>query len=514
VYSQEEATSDGPERNLMALQLDTLSSAPLTNLPKDETAPAFSPDGTFLIFVGEQDGTRNLYRLDWDGRVQQLTRVVGGNFSPVLSSDGLWMVFTSFRRTSLDIYRAPASLWNPAAVSLSPEPAAPAQKKTTASLPVQPAGRPGPERGRAPNSSAAASADSPKPPQRASLLASQELFISTDHPYRFRASTDLFFPLFFYSSTDGLFMATLWQASEYLGNHTLQTTFQYSSGNDFLDYQVQYQYKRFRPQFILGSEGQHYYRDFSKNELRREWDHLAGVVYPFDRYHRGELFAASVLREDQFPKVPQFNEKSQESLVAASLVRDTVAGRYLSEISGNRLRATYQIARPVFGGNREYKTHAFEVHQFVPTGRDSAFAFRGLSSISNGTNPQSIRLGGVDRLRGYSRNGDGNHSSRFVVGNLEWRVPLKYLNYTTWFIFPDFYFRSLQGVVFTDAGYDWSRSSDLNHLKATRVRHSVGGGLRVPTFILQTFLITLSMDIVKRTDSRHWVWYFSLGPEF
>ncbi|MBI4396561.1 MAG: PD40 domain-containing protein [Elusimicrobia bacterium] len=497
VYSQEFADEPlprhRPERNLVALNLTSLATTVLTDLPNNEGSPVFTPDGNSLLFIGNADGVPNLYRLDVaEGRAVQLTRVIGGIFSPAFSKEGNALVFSSFRRGSQNVYLAKPSLWK------EPPPAAPA-------LALQPSRF----YGAAGSSPETAHPPSPAPPSPWE----SPLFSSARRPYRFRASTDLFFPFLYYSSTDGLFLATLWQASEYLGNHQLGASMQYSSGNDFLDYQVQYQYRRFRPQFFMEAGGLSYFRDFSKTELRRESETLLGVAYPFDRYHRVEGVLGSLVREDHYDRFPQFNELERENIWSLSLLRDATLGRYLAVTSGNRFRATYQVARPVFGGNRSYRSHAFELHQFVPTGRESVMAFRGMTGVSSGDEPQLFRLGGADRIRGYARRLEANQASRFVMGNLEWRVPLKYTNFTG-FIFPDINIKAVYGVVFMDAGYDWTRSQDLERLSVTNVRHSVGAGVRLPTFILQTFPLTLSVDVAKRTDAHNWTWYFSLGPEF
>ncbi len=513
VFSRERVAAapegDVPERDLTAMDLATLSTASLTDLRGDETAPAFTPDGRSLIFTADGGGTADLHRLDLaDGRVARLTRVKGGNFYPAVSPADGRLAFSSFRGGSQHVYEAEPSLWQAPASTAS------------ASFPVQPSARSWASLVRGP---AAPAGSSPPPvnpdgPPAEGRSAAQAwdtgLFTGEGRPYRFRASTDLFFPLFFYSSTDGLFLAAFWQASEYLGNHQLQTAVQYSSGNDFLDYQAQYTYKRFRPQFFLGAGGQNFFRDFAKTELRRESEQTAGASYPLDRFHRLEGVAGSIYREDRFDEDPRRNHEERENLWALSFVRDTTTGRYLSVTAGTRFRATHQVSRRVFGGDRDYKSQIFEFHHFAPTGRESALAFRGMAGASAGDSPQLFRLGGVDRIRGYARNADANKAARFAMGNLEWRVPLMYLNARTGFMFPDFALKAVYGTLFTDAGYDWSRSRDLNHLEATRVRHSVGAGLRFPVFIIQTFFVTASVDVAKRTDAGNWVWYVSLGPEF
>lgn len=513
----EEAT---PERDLIMLNLATLSSMSLTNLPGDERSPAFLPDGRSIVFTAAADGVTNLYTLDLAaGRAKQITHVVGGNFEPAVARDGSFMVFTSFRRGYKHLYRADPSLWTAPSSSAtvvydnlpskgawaSLTAAAPAAAKPQASLKSR--GAPPAVRAGALPPADEEAMSPPKAPE-------EMVAISDRRPYKLRASTDLFFPVFYYSSADGLYVATLWQYSEYLGNHQLQTNFQYSSGDRFLDYDVTYTYKRFRPQFVIGGGGKSYYKNYSRTEVRKESNFLTGIVYPLDRVARLEVLAASIFREDSFPNSPQLNNGERENVLSGSYVRDTTAGRYLSVLSGDRFRFSYDVSRPAFGGDRNYDAHTLEYHHFEPTGRESALAFRGMSSVSTGKSPVIYRLGGDDRLRGYARNEEVNKSSRYVIGNLEWRVPLKYLNYYTWFFFPDFYFRAVYGTLFTDVGYDWDRSSDLRNLQATHIRNSVGGGLRIPTFILQTYLITLSLDVAKRTDLDDWVYYLGIGPAF
>jgi Tol biopolymer transport system component len=518
-----------PERDLAALDLTTLSTAALTALPGREYAPAFTPDGRGLLFTGEADGVPNLYHLDLSaGTARRLTRMMGGAFTPSVSSDGAFAVYSAYRRGSQAVYRADSSLWGASPLSRSTATLVfdgqPSRELSFSGGMIASASfgaaNAAPSDGPAPSASAdVSSAPTPRGAKGgeaspAGYYENDRTLLGPRSPYRFRASTDLFFPLFFYSSTDGLFLAAFWQASEHLGNHQLQSTLQYSSGSDFLDYDVQYTYRRFRPQFFVRAGGLNYFRDISRAELRRESDQTAGVAYPLDRFHRIETVAATVYREDSFEKFPQFDREERENLAAVSFVRDTTTGRYLAVTDGDRFRATYQVARPVLGGDRDYDSHTFEYHRFLPTGREGTVAFRGQTGVSAGPSPQLFRLGGVDRVRGYSRNADENKAQKYVLGNLEWRVPLRFTNISTWFLFPDFYLKAVYATLFTDAGYDWSRSSDLNRLRATDVRHSVGAGLRFPVFIIQTYLVTASVDVAKRTDADAWVWYFSLGPEF
>lgn len=488
-FSLEVPAGEKYERDLAALDLETLQVRLLTTLPGEETAPCFTPDGKSLVFVGDAlEGVRNLYRLDVDsGRVLLLTRVIGGNDKPSISRDGSRIVFSSFRHNSEDVYVAGPALWNPpdgkAEVVLAAQAARPV---SVSSAPVVP-----------PFLSAEGGA----------------FGFSEKVPYRFRASTDLFFPVVYYSSQDGLFFAGLWQASEHLGNHEVQGTIQYGSGQNFVDYQAQYTYKRFRPQFMIGMSGLTEYQDLEKLQQHRERNRFVGVVYPLDRFQSLSTRLVTQRWEDIVRGDVPSDAFDKNNFASFSFIRDTSTGRYLAVTDGSRFRLTENTARYVLGGTRDYNTTQAEFHRFAPTGGESALAFRSIAGTSAGVSPELFRIGGPDRLRGYSRNDLGNQASRYAIGNLEWRVPLKYLNDAGVALFPEIAFKALYGVLFVDGGYDGT-PGDRMALGAKRVRSSVGAGFLIPSFILQTYPLTLSADVAKRTDDGHWSWYLSLGPEF
>ena len=101
-----------------------------------------------------------------------------------------------------------------------------------------------------------------------------------------------------------------------------------------------------------------------------------------------------------------------------------------------------------------------------------------------------------------------------MITNLEWRFPLKYMDRAAVPLLPSFAVKAIYGTLFTDTGYDWTKTGDLSRLNADHVRNSVGAGLRFPCFAFQSYPLTVSLDMAKRTDAGRWVWYLSLGPEF
>lgn len=110
-----------------------------------DTAPAWTPDGRFLLFSSDRGGIFNLYA--WEGatgRIRQVTNVELGAYEPDVSPDGRTIVFVGYSRAGFDLATIPfdEASW------LDPLPAAPAPPLATwptateASLPAPLPSRP------------------------------------------------------------------------------------------------------------------------------------------------------------------------------------------------------------------------------------------------------------------------------------------------------------------------------------------------------------------------------------
>ncbi|MBD0337665.1 MAG: PD40 domain-containing protein [Thermoleophilia bacterium] len=81
----------------------------LTRSPAHEYAPAWSPDGAQLMFVGYRHGNAELYAMRADGTgLRRLTRHRAEELTPSWSPDGRRIAFTSDRSGAFDIYVANA----------------------------------------------------------------------------------------------------------------------------------------------------------------------------------------------------------------------------------------------------------------------------------------------------------------------------------------------------------------------------------------------------------------------
>lgn len=438
--------------------------------------PVVSPDGSAVLFTSDAGLRFELYELaPASGEITRLTRVIGGNFTPAYSPDGKKILFSSFRNGCMSVYSGAREYFLNEPVRRVPASGAP---------------------------SAAA------PPE-----ASTGVF----KPYRFKASTDLFFPALMFSSPGGLFWMNYWQASDMLGNNNVNLFMNYNSGSDFLSYQANYSFAKYRMPIFLQSAGLSAKHNLDGRDLefdRKDWRFAAGTAYPFDRHNRLELFFIHKSVTDKFDGIDAADHFRTRA-AQVSYVRDTVSGLYLTAVRGSRTELSYIKAADVLGGNQAYDVYTAQRLQYVPLSKRSAFVDRLLAGESAGRDRKSFNFGGLGGVRGFSSSSDLDSASRVLVNNFEFRTPLlKDLNYYMWFMFPDFYFKAIYAKVFFDSAYGWNTHAQLRNFRASDIKSSAGVGVNIHTFLLQSFQFILSFDYAVRTSDGGRIFYFYLGPLF
>ena len=336
VFSKEVKTSDKGkpyQRDLYKLDLLTDATTQLTDYNGDEISPCVSTDNETVIFVSDKDGVNDLYSLGLKtGEVKKLTSVIGGNYDPAFSPDGSRIAFSSFRKGSRHIYVSGAGAFENKPVIYS---------KPGGDAPLVQKPFPGP---------------------------------FTYNPYRFSASTDLFFPFLYYSTYDGLFIAMYWQISEMLGNHTALLYTQYSSGADFLDYSLEYAYTKYRPQLFFRLQGQGSYIDWYGYLHRSVHAQLTGVSYPLNRYNSVSfaLQNALVTEIDRTDPDNVIKTITNEHAYQVGYSRDTAVRKYIQVTRGSRLGLTCQFGTDAYGADYIYQDTVFEYNKFFPLGKEHA----------------------------------------------------------------------------------------------------------------------------------------------
>lgn len=73
-----------------------------------DTAPAWSPDGNTLAYASDESGVSfNIYAVNLDGYVWQITRNISTNVVPVWSPDGAYIAYVTNHRTDWMAYKTP-----------------------------------------------------------------------------------------------------------------------------------------------------------------------------------------------------------------------------------------------------------------------------------------------------------------------------------------------------------------------------------------------------------------------
>ncbi len=497
VFSGEMMSADGLEpngRDLFQLNIETLATDQLTNLPGDEREPTLLSDGS-IVFVRDRNQTGevgfNLYRLISSSQPPvQMTDMVGGAFLPHYSAVTDSLYYVGFYAGEKHIYQYQAPHFTgrgPVVSSILGEGEAALnlkQKALTQALNTWPEGLVSP------------------------------LIQGSVQPYKWKGSTDLFLPFFFYSSLDGFVLADIWQFSDLLGRHQVQQQFQYASSADLYDAAVFYTYARFRPQFTFGVRSQRFYRDVDQMHQRRNNSVIGLLTYPLDRVNAIQAGAGINDQEDRFLDNSEVDYETADRFWVAGLIHDTVSGRYLVPTQGRRVGLYYQQGAETLKGNQSYKTQALDAAQYFRLPRESTLATRLFYGRSTGEEVQVFRLGGIDRIRGVSSRSLANKKSNVAIASGEMRIRLSYLNARTKFLYPDFFFKAAYLILFDDIGYGWNSRTEREAFELSRTGNSAGIGISWPTFILQTFKLDFTVLYAKRTDDGSDIWFVTLGPSF
>lgn len=478
------------QKDLFLLDVETLAITQLTSTPSDEMDPSWAPDGDSIIYIGDYAGIYNIYRMDVSGLKEeiqeenpeldifQLTDVKIGVFTPEISRDGERLLFASHRYGEMNIHCGELPQEEVFVRKLKGG----KEEIAIAQLPQEPT----------------------EP-----IISPYPSPVTRIHPYRFKASTDLIFPLLFYSTTEGLYTAGYWQASDLLGNHMMTLVVEYASEYDWLNYGVGYIYQRWRPSLGFFAYGKMRRESESDNNTVRtsEFAEEIMVSYPFDRFRRVDLGLITEFKREWNGD----NIRTRENGVALSLVRDTTEGKILDIMSGSRANFTVYQAFKALDGDFDYTKYILDARKYFKLSERNILAFRFLGMLSQGKDREESSLGGESKLRGLSKGAFSG--SRLALVNAEWRFMLfPEINWRFRLLWPEIYLKSLQFALFTDSGAAWNEPEEIKGI--SDIKNTIGIGLRINTFLMQMFPFTLRLDYGWRTDKFTGKFYFSLGPTF
>ena len=77
------------------MNADGSGATQLTDTPKLNSSPDWSPSGNRIAFESMRDNQREIYVMNADGTGQTRLTFTGNNYGPKWSPDGSWLVFSS-----------------------------------------------------------------------------------------------------------------------------------------------------------------------------------------------------------------------------------------------------------------------------------------------------------------------------------------------------------------------------------------------------------------------------------
>jgi hypothetical protein len=407
----------------------------LTEDRAKDVEPAWTPDGTHVVFRSDRDGVSNLYALRLEDRaLLRATNVLGGAFTPDVDPRGGDVVFANYTSSGYDLHRAALDL-----EALAP--ADPFEDPYPAVLPLPPPAD-GPER-----------TYRPFPTALPRFWGPYVAYI--DDEWRFGIAT---------AGADPL-LRHAYGASTYWGSDT-----------ERVSARAYYQYDRFRPTLSISLQQQEEPEPEARLRTREVTVRASVPLVRKIRWSQSVSLAWRRNREDLFgPRPARLDLGGLEGAWSWSSAR-----RYpfsVSPVDGSRLRVAYVKEDPALGSDvslgklamdaRSYARGLGENHVLaVLLAGGTTFGQPGfLRSFEVGGFPdgnlQDVVRTNMAVLRGYD---DGAFTGRhFVSGSLEYRLPLAHPQ--RGFRSLPVFLRHLHAAAFVDAAHAWSGPFALDDLK-------------------------------------------------
>ncbi len=470
--------------DLYLLHLDSGALERLTSDRYQDVDPAFSPDGTRLVFASDRTpygvgGGQNLFVLDLATRaIRYLTYGDWRDEGPRWSAATGLITFTSDRRGAFDVYTVdstgrgrqetavPGGLFDPEWVPSAGKYVVAGFENLSFSIYTV-----APEADSVPGDTVALAASPASPSWQwaelgDSMAARVEAGRYAEHyTLDFAAGGALYSPG--YVSAQG----ATFLLSDMLGDHEVFLSlmaFQQGSGvNDLLSNvngTAFYLDQSRRLNWGVGAyrtRGYFYAGDLDQVYQESAYGGFVSLRYPLSRFSRieGQMGAA-------YSDKTSYTFATDQLSVGFPHRRGMITANYLSYVHDN---SVWLATGPIDGSFAEVTTGvvndlqnarldswllAGDLRRYVRTGLRTALALRAFAFYSGGEFPERVAIGGSWALRGYPEYSyvAGDHA---VMGNAEWRFPITdYL--ALGFPIGELRLPGVQGALFTDLGRAWS----------------------------------------------------------
>ncbi len=534
------------QNDIYDIDVESKEIARITNTPDDnESFPVVGPDGNQLLFISDQNGINNIYKLDLDKNESAVpvTNSLDGLYQLSLSKDGKKLAFSSLYEAGFNIFL----LNNPFEINLDEKELPPTKYVAGLKKPANQANEDTlvfENAQRENDDSEKLSFYTGKYVDTTNVYGDSvkidfnnyvfggnsslnidstdsvnQKFNLTDNldshgnykvnKYKITFSPDIIYANAGYSSLYGLLGTTVLSFSDVLGNHRLVgvTSLQIDLKNS--DYGLAYQYLGERMNY--GLEGFHtarflfLSRGIGTNLFRfRNFGAIGSLSYPLNKFYRveGALSYLNVSSENlDNPGEP--TEKVSYLIPTVSFVHDNVLWGYTSPIDGTRYRFDLFGYPGFFDSNKSFYSLLGDYRTYFKMGDFYSFAFRLSGGYSGGRNPQRFFIGGIDNWinRSFATTEIPINSASdfaFLTAGLPLRgfdyaerIGTRYGLMNLEFRFPlirylvtgplPILFSNILGVAFADIGAAWNKNSDLRFFERNAYNNVVSRDLLMGT---------------------------------
>jgi hypothetical protein len=441
--------------SIYRMWLDDGSSQRLTCGPYHDRGPAESPDGSNLIFSSDRGGETafNIFNLDTDGNLLQVTRYVTGAFSPRFGSEPGEIYFSAWQNRGFHVF-----------------------KSTLAEAAPIMADEDHPNEGRW------------FPGRIGSQAISSKVKYETDYSLDIAQSSVAYDEV--YGTLGGIQAAM----SDVLGNNTFIFLVSNTARDkdDFLtSFNIAVTYLRRTKRLNWGLGAFHlydqYYNKHDGYYFERQIGGVVSASYPFSKFDRIE----SAVFARYSDKNIDFRFRNRIAFPAThtiSFVTDNTLWEPTGPLEGRRLNLTVGWTYDFNTAQNFNRLASADFRHYYRLGYLSAIASRFFAFTSAGVEPQRIYLGGSWSFRGFGRRHFYNRNILF--NSEELRFPL-IDDLLVAFPLGNIRFRGIRGALFHDLGTAWDDDWE-------GWRGSFGASVRIAL----GYLVVLRFDVSRTHDFR------------
>ncbi|MFH1074630.1 MAG: hypothetical protein V1752_06040 [Candidatus Firestonebacteria bacterium] len=335
-------------------------------------------------------------------------------------------------------------------------------------------------------------------------------------PYKCSLSLDLVYFALGYDTSAGLLGGCYLSLSDLLGENSFEfyglAIKEYQSGAQFA-----YRNRAYRINFGLSLYNWRTYGIslFSDNttagKYYTEENGLSlPLIYPFDRNTRVELSANSYIKDHFYYEGNGSNYRKITNSLSLAFVFDNLTYNIDTPCGGKAFALNAERADYVLWGTQKFVNLKFEDQEYLFLDKENTLAFRFFAGASLDTDAGYFSLG-ADSIRGYP---SGEYTgSNILVFNMELRFSLiEKADVSVW---PSGWLliKKVKAVLFSDQGIAFNNYS---YIGPGDLKNGVGAGIRIHTFVWQSYPVILRVDAGFRTDNGNMipVYYIGLGNIF